>query len=178
MRVLIESNHLRLCVCSAFSNILFCFSQPSHLLCQVLVTTMKKIVQIYFFVLHGVLVPKDRLNKNFLSIFLLNQSSNVFRSRRIVFKKGLLNQEYLNILLVGILNMEIPQGFVPAGDKTAINWATLSFLILSSSQLNSFLDLPSYSLLHFRLSLPFSVVVLLILPTNIFLLDFFKILLL
>ena len=84
---------------------------------------MKKIVQIYSFVLHGVLVPKDRLNKNFLSIFLLNQSSNVFRSRRIVFKKGLLNQEYNNILLVGILNMEIPQGFVPPGDETAINWA-------------------------------------------------------
>ena len=94
---------------------------------------MKKIVQIYSFVLHGVLVPKDRLNKNFLSIFLLNQSSNVFRSRRIVFKKGLLNQEYNNILLVGILNMEIPQGFLPPGDKTAINWATLSFLILSST---------------------------------------------
>ena len=84
---------------------------------------MKRIVQIYYFVLHGVLVPKDRLNKNFLSIFLLNHSSNVFRSRRIVFKKGLLIQEYNILLLVGILNMKIQQGFVPPGDETAINWA-------------------------------------------------------
>jgi hypothetical protein len=38
--------------------------------------------------------PKTYLIKNCLSIFLLNHSSNVFRSRHIVFKKVLLNQEY------------------------------------------------------------------------------------
>ena len=99
-----------------------------------------------------------------------------FRSRHIVFKKVLLNQEYNIILLMGILNMQIQQSFVPPGDETAIN-PLISHPLLHH-QLDSFLDLPSYSLLHFRLSLPFSVVVLLILPTNIFLLDFFKILLL
>ena len=67
--------------------------------------------------------PKTDLIKNFLSIFLLNHSSNVFRSRHIVFKKVLLNQEYNIILLMGILNMQIQQGFVPPGDETAINWA-------------------------------------------------------
>ena len=84
---------------------------------------MKKMVQIYFFVLHGVFVPNDRLNKDSLSIFLLNHSSNVFRSRHIVFKKVLLNQDYNIILLMGILNKQIEQGFVPPGDETAINWA-------------------------------------------------------
>ena len=75
----------------------FCFLQPSHLLCQVLFTIMKKIVQIYSFVLHGVLVPKDRLNKNFLSIFLLNHSSNVFKSRKIF--------DFLSCLLDGLQAM-------------------------------------------------------------------------
>ena len=46
-----------------------------------------------------------------------------FRNRHIVFKKVLLNQEYNIILLMGILNMQIQQGFVPPGDETAINWA-------------------------------------------------------
>ena len=46
-----------------------------------------------------------------------------FRSRHIVFKKVLLNQEYNIILLMGILNMQIQQSFVPPGDETAINWA-------------------------------------------------------
>ena len=45
-----------------------------------------------------------------------------FRNRHIVFKKVLLNQEYNIILLMGILNMQIQQGFVPPGDETAINW--------------------------------------------------------
>ena len=50
-----------------------------------------------FFVMHGVLVPKDRLNKNFLSIFLLNHSSNVFKSREIF--------DFLSCLLDGLQAM-------------------------------------------------------------------------
>ena len=69
------------------------------------------------------LYPMTDLIKNSLSFFLLNHSSNVFRSRHIVFKKVLLNQDYNIILLMGILNKQIEQGFVPPGDETAINWA-------------------------------------------------------